>query len=318
MRETETMVETHAGLDGRLLTLTPDEHRRLRKRYRRRTNLTAYAFLSPNLVAFVVFLLIPVAWLFLSTFRTGGVLGPAQFVGLDNWRDTFSNPLVQTSIRNTVVYSVMAIPAVFVIAMALALALRAIPRGGAPLRVALYVPTLQPAVVAAFIFVFVLHPDFGVINYAIRGLGGDAVNFLGDTSLALPTIAGIEVWRGTGFWTMMFLASLTALPSELYHAAELDGAGAIRRFMRLTIPLLRPTFYFAVIFATIVNLQLFDSVFALTDGGPVNSTISVSLYIYRSLFAFGDIGFGAALSFLLVITVLVLTGLQTYLLRDRT
>lgn len=312
------MVETHAGLDGRLLTLTPDEHRRLRKRYRRRTNLTAYAFLSPNLVAFVVFLLIPVAWLFLSTFRTGGVLGPAQFVGLDNWRDTFSNPLVQTSIRNTVVYSVMAIPAVFVIAMALALALRAIPRGGAPLRVALYVPTLQPAVVAAFIFVFVLHPDFGVINYAIRGLGGDAVNFLGDTSLALPTIAGIEVWRGTGFWTMMFLASLTALPSELYHAAELDGAGAIRRFMRLTIPLLRPTFYFAVIFATIVNLQLFDSVFALTDGGPVNSTISVSLYIYRSLFAFGDIGFGAALSFLLVITVLVLTGLQTYLLRDRT
>ena len=318
MRETEIMVETHAGLDGRLLTLTPDEHRRLRKRYRRRTNLTAYAFLSPNLVAFVVFLLIPVAWLFLSTFRTGGVLGPAQFVGLDNWRDTFSNPLVQTSIRNTVVYSVMAIPAVFVIAMALALALRAIPRGGAPLRVALYVPTLQPAVVAAFIFVFVLHPDFGVINYAIRGLGGDAVNFLGDTSLALPTIAGIEVWRGTGFWTMMFLASLTALPSELYHAAELDGAGAIRRFMRLTIPLLRPTFYFAVIFATIVNLQLFDSVFALTDGGPVNSTISVSLYIYRSLFAFGDIGFGAALSFLLVITVLVLTGLQTYLLRDRT
>jgi len=312
------MVETHAGLDGRLLTLTPDEHRRLRKRYRRRTNLTAYAFLSPNLVAFVVFLLIPVAWLFVSTFRTGGVLGPAQFVGLDNWRDTFSNPLVQTSIRNTVVYSVMAIPAVFVIAMALALALRAIPRGGAPLRVALYVPTLQPAVVAAFIFVFVLHPDFGVINYAIRGLGGDAVNFLGDTSLALPTIAGIEVWRGTGFWTMMFLASLTALPSELYHAAELDGAGAIRRFMRLTIPLLRPTFYFAVIFATIVNLQLFDSVFALTDGGPVNSTISVSLYIYRSLFAFGDIGFGAALSFLLVITVLVLTGLQTYLLRDRT
>ena len=85
----------------------------------------------------------------------------------------------------------------------------------------------------------------------------------------------------------------------------------------MTLPLLRPTFYFAVIFATIVNLQLFDSVFALTNGGPVNSTISVSLYIYRSLFSFGDIGFGATLSFLLVITVLILTGLQTFLLRDR-
>ncbi len=300
------------------LTLSPEEHRLLRKRYRRRTTLTAYAFLGPNLLAFVAFLLIPVVWLFVSTFRTGGVLGPAQFVGLDNWRDTFSNPLVLTSIRNTVVYSAMAIPAVFIIAMALALALHTVPRGGASIRVALYVPTLQPAVVAAFIFTFVLHPDFGVINYAVRGLGRDPVNFLGDTSLALPTIAGIEVWRGTGFWTMMFLASLTALPGELYQAAELDGAGAMRRFVRLTLPLMRPTFYFAVIFATIVNLQLFDSVFALTDGGPVNSTISVSLYIYRSLFAFGDVGFGAALSFLLVITVLLLTGLQTFLLRDRT
>ncbi|MCY3889911.1 MAG: sugar ABC transporter permease [bacterium] len=311
------MTHIDAGLTGAQMTLSPEEHRRLAKRYRRRTTLTAYAFLGPNLVAFVVFLLIPVVWLLVSTFRTGGVLGPAEFVGLDNWRDTFSDPLARTSIRNTVLYSAMAIPAVFIIAMILALALHAIPRGGAPIRVALYLPTLQPAVVAAFIFTFVLHPDFGVINYAVRWLGGDPVNFLGDTTLALPTIAGIEVWRGTGFWTMMFLAGLTALPGELYHAAELDGAGAIRRFIRLTLPLLRPTFYFAVIFATIVNLQLFDSVFALTDGGPVNSTVSVSLYIYRSLFLFGDIGFGATLSFLLVITVLLLTGLQTYLLRDR-
>lgn len=311
------MADVDTGLSSTQLTLSPEEHRRLRRRYRRRTTLTAYAFLGPNLLAFIAFLLIPVVWLFVSTFRTGGVLGPAEFVGLNNWRDTFADPLARTSIRNTVVYSAMAIPAVFIIAMVLALALRTISRGSAPIRVALYLPTLQPAVVAAVIFAFVLHPDFGVINYAIRGLGGNPINFLGDTSLALPTIAGIEVWRGTGFWTMMFLAGLTALPSELYHAAEIDGAGAIRRFLRLTLPLLRPTFYFAVIFATIVNLQLFDSVFALTDGGPVNSTISVSLYIYRSLFLFGDIGFGATLSFLLVITVLVLTGLQTFLLRDR-
>lgn len=311
------MSEVDAGVLPAETSLSPEEHDRLRKRYRRRTTLTAYAFLAPNLAAFVAFMLIPVVWVFVSTFRTGGVLAPAEYVGLDNWRDAFSDPLVTTSIRNTLVYSAMAIPSVFIIAMVLALALHNAPRGAAPIRVALYLPTLQPAVVAAFIFTFVLHPDFGVINYAIRGLGGESINFLGDTSLALPTIAGIEVWRGTGFWTMMFLAGLTALPPELFHAAELDGAGAIRRFLRLTLPLLRPTFYFAVIFATIVNLQLFDSVFALTDGGPVNSTISASLYIYRSLFSFGDIGFGATLSFLLVVTVLVLTGLQTFLLRDR-
>ena len=246
-----------------------------------------------------------------------GNFGPATYVGLDNWNETFAGPLVRTSIINTLVYSAMAIPAVFIIAMVFALALRTVPRGEAPIRVALYVPTLQPAVVSALIFTFVLHPDFGIINFMVRAFGAGPINFLGDTSLALPTIAGIEVWRGIGFWTILFLAGLLAQPQDLHHAAELDGAGAARRFFRLTLPLLRPTFYFAVIFATIVNLQLFDSVYALTDGGPVNSTITVSLYVYRSLFSFGEIGFGATLSFILVLTVLGLTAVQTRLLRER-
>lgn len=299
------------------MRLSAAEHERRRRRYRRRHTLTAYGFLAPNLVAFVLFLAVPVGWLLFSTFRTGGVLGPASWVGLDNWSETFASPLVRTSIVNTLVYSAMAIPAVFIIAMVFALALRTVPRGEAPIRVALYVPTLQPAVVSALIFTFVLHPDFGIINFLVRAFGGSPVNFLGDTSLALPTIAGIEVWRGIGFWTLLFLAGLLAQPGDLHHAAELDGAGAARRFFRLTLPLLRPTFYFAVIFATIVNLQLFDSVYALTDGGPVNSTITVSLYVYRSLFSFGEIGFGATLSFILVLTVLALTAVQTRLLRER-
>ena len=299
------------------MRLSAAEHERRRRRYRRRRTLTAYGFLAPNLVAFVLFLAVPVGWLLFSTFRTGGVLGPASYVGLDNWSETFASPLVRTSIINTLVYSAMAIPAVFIIAMVFALALRTVPRGKAPIRVALYVPTLQPAVVAALIFTFVLHPDFGIINFMVRAFGGSPINFLGDTSLALPTIAGIEVWRGIGFWTILFLAGLLAQPEDLHHAAELDGAGATRRFFRLTLPLLRPTFYFAVIFATIVNLQLFDSVYALTDGGPVNSTITVSLYVYRSLFSFGEIGFGATLSFILVLTVLALTAVQTRLLRER-
>lgn len=166
------------------------------------------------------------------------MLGPATYVGLDNWNETFAGPLVRTSIINTLVYSAMAIPAVFIIAMVFALALRTVPRGEAPIRVALYVPTLQPAVVSALIFTFVLHPDFGIINFMVRSFGAGPINFLGDTSLALPTIAGIEVWRGIGFWTILFLAGLLAQPQDLHHAAELDGAGAARRFFRLTLPLL--------------------------------------------------------------------------------
>jgi ABC-type sugar transport system permease subunit len=143
------------------------------------------------------------------------------------------------------------------------------------------------------------------------------MNFLGDPASAMPTIAMIEVWKGLGFWAILFLSGLLALPLDLYHAAELDGAGPVRRFFSLTLPLMKPTFYFAVIFATIVNLQLFDSVFVLTDGGPVNSTATIAWYIYRSLFTFSDPGFGATLSFVLVIVVVSLTALQSWLMRAR-
>lgn len=297
--------------------LSAEEHRRLRRRYRMRRTLVAYAFLAPNLFFFGVFLVFPMGWLVWLTFQQGGVLGPPEFVAFDNWAEVFGERLVVKTIFNTLLYCAMAIPAVFVIAIVMALCLNAIPRGAVTIRSILYLPTLQPVLIAALMWTFVLHPDFGVLNVVARWISGEPINFLGDRDLAMPTIAMIEVWRGVGFWTLLFLAGIVALPRELYFAAELDGAGPVRRFVQLTLPLLKPTFYFAVIFATIVNLQLFDSVFVLTDGGPVNSTATVAWYIYRSLFAFGETGFGSALSLTLVAVVLLLTAAQTWLLRER-
>ena len=297
--------------------LSAQEHKHLRRRYRLRRTLVAYGFLAPNLLAFGVFLIFPMGWLVWLTFQEGGVLGAPEFVGFDNWEAVFGDRMVVKTIVNTLVYCAMAIPAVFIVAMIMALCLNAIPRGAVTIRSILYLPTLQPVLIAALMWTFVLHPDFGVLNVIARAVSGEPINFLGDRDLALPTIAMIEVWRGVGFWTLLFLAGIVALPRELYYAAELDGAGPVRRFVQLTLPLLKPTFYFAVIFATIVNLQLFDSVFVLTDGGPVNSTATVAWYIYRSLFSFNETGFGSALSLTLVAVVLLLTVAQTFLLRER-
>jgi multiple sugar transport system permease protein len=296
---------------------TPAAHRAMRRRHALRHTLQAYAFLAPFLVFFVCFLMLPVLWLFWLTFHSEGILAPQVFVGWENWHKTFANKLVVKTIFNTVEYSLMAIPAVFVLAMCLALALKAIGRGRTFFRTLLYIPTLQPSLIIALIWTFMLHPDFGVLNVISRAVLGHPINFLGQPSNALPTIAMIEVWRGLGFWTVLFLSGLMAMPVELFHAAELDGAGPVRRFFRLTLPLMKPTFFFAIIFATIANLQLFDSVFALTDGGPANSTATVTWYIYRSLFDFGETGFGSTLSFVLVAVVLLLTAVQTLLLRGR-
>ena len=293
------------------------EHRRLRRRYNLHRTLTAYGFLAPNLVFFTLFLLFPVLWLGWLTFHSGGVLEPVKFVGMRNWEQAFGNKLLLKTIRNTLLYCLMAIPSVFVLAMIYALCLKSIRHGNVTIRAILYLPTLQPILTAALMWTFVIHPDFGVLNVIARAVSGEPINFLGSTSLAMPTIAMVEVWRGVGFWTLLFFAGLLAMPRDLFYAASLDGAGAVRRFVDLTLPLLRPTFYFAVIFATIVNLQLFDSVFVLTDGGPVNSTATIAWFVYRSLFAFGDTGFGATLSFVLVLVVLVLRGAQLLLFREK-
>jgi ABC-type sugar transport system permease subunit len=292
-------------------------HRSLRRRYEIRKTLQAYLFLAPFLVFFAAFLLVPVIFLFWLTFHSEGILAPPIFVGLDNWRRTFTDPLVLKTIVNTLLYCLMAIPAVFILAMILALALKSIERGRTLIRTLIYLPTLQPSLIVALIWTFVLHPDFGILNILSRAAIGRPINFLGDPTNALGTIAMVEVWRGLGFWSVLFLSGLMALPIELYYAAELDGAGPIRRFFSLTLPLLKPIFYFSVIFATIVNLQIFDSVFALTDGGPAHATATVTWYVYRSLFDFADIGFGSTLSFVLVIVVLLLTAAQTYLLREK-
>ena len=297
--------------------LSAIEHQTRRASAALRRDLTAYAFLAPILLFFIVFMALPVVWLFYLSFQNDGILAPARFAGLDNWRRTFADRLVLKCIGNTLYYCLIAIPTVFVFGMIVALSLETIRRGAALLRVIIYFPTLQASLIVALIWTFMIHPDFGLLNIVIRASTGVKMNFLGNPASAMPTIAMIEVWKGLGFWAILFLSGLLALPLDLYHAAELDGAGPVRRFFSLTLPLMKPTFYFAVIFATIVNLQLFDSVFVLTDGGPVNSTATIAWYIYRSLFTFSDPGFGATLSFVLVIVVVSLTALQSWLMRAR-
>jgi multiple sugar transport system permease protein len=185
------------------------------------------------------------------------------------------------------------------------------------IKTIIYFPTLQPMLIIALMFTFVLHPDFGIINIVYRLFTGSTVNFLGDVDKALPTIAMVEVWKGIGFWTLLFLAGLKSLPLDLFYAAELDGAGPLRRFVQHTLPLLKPTFFFSIIFATIVNLQLFDSVFVLTDGGPARSTVTVTWYVYRSLFTFNQPGYGATVAFVLVMVVLTLTFIQSRIFKEK-
>jgi ABC-type sugar transport system permease subunit len=304
--------------EARNLSLSPEEHRRLQRRYRARRSLTAYLFLLPGAFFFIAFLVVPIIFLFFYTFHNGGIISEREYVGLSNWRNVWRDDLVITAIKNTIIYCLMAIPSVFVISMVLALFLQRASRGGSAFRSLYYLPTLTPYVVAALIWQFVVHRDFGILNMILIELGQEPRNWIGDPDLALKSITMLEVWRGVGFWTLLFLAALIGLPKELYQAATIDGANAWQRFIHLTLPLMRPTIFFAVVMATIWNLQLFDSVSILTNGGPQNATVTVVWYIQQTTFAYTDkVGFGAALSFTLLLLILALALVEIRLLRKR-
>jgi multiple sugar transport system permease protein len=292
-----------------------DAVRRARRRHALRRNLTAYAFLAPGLLFFGAFLVLPVAWVVRQSFMEGGVLGPPRFVGLDNWRAAVGDPALVRSLRNTVTYTAMVVPVTLALALGLALLLRGIRRGGALIRTVVYLPSLAPVVLAALVWVFMVQPDFGLLNLANRTLGLAPLNLLGDQHLALPTIAGLDVWRGVGFWGVLLLAGLLGVPRELYQAAELDGASPTRRFWHVTLPGLRPVLAVSTLLLTVLSMQVFDSVYVLTNGGPDGATQTAVFYIYTSVFETGNPGYGAVLTLILVAAIVVLTLAAARLVR---
>ena len=294
-------------IDWHELSLTDEEFRRARSRYKLRGLVPVMGFLGPFLLLWSVFLAIPMLWSIWLSFNTGGLIDEAKFVGFDNWSRIFSNDELVRSLKNTAIYVVIAILTVFSLALTIAGLLNSNKRGQNFFKVALYFPLLVPPIMAGMIFFFLTHYDMGIINLILQTMNREKLNFLGDNPNALLTIVSLEVWRGLGFWVLFFLAGLQSIPSDLIDAAKIDGAGSVRRFRRISLPTLRPLLLFAVIIALIFNFQLFDSVQVLTKGGPVLGTTSVVWFIYKRLFAFQDIGLAYATSVGLLIVVVVLT-----------
>jgi ABC-type sugar transport system permease subunit len=297
--------------------LSPEDHKRLARQRRWRRELTGWAFLAPMFVFFVVFLVLPVILVFWWSTQEGSLTTGTEYVGLDNFRRLPRQIDAPIAIRNTLNFTLMAIPVTLVLALGVALLLARVQRGGAVYRFLVYFPALVPGVVAGLIWIFLTSVDFGLFNTILRLFGLEPVVWLGPKS-ALQVLAALDVWRSVGFWAIFFLAAVIGLPKELYQAAELDGANAWQRFLRLTLPLLRRVILFAVVVATIYGLQVFDTALILTEGGPGTATLTVVYRIWTYIFGSTDkVGYGAAMSVALLLAILVLTVIQLRLLRGQ-
>lgn len=270
-------------------------------------NKIAYGLVAPNLIFFILFLVIPFIWIVILSFQEGSVAGPKFFIGLDNYKHLLTNKLFLKSILNTLKYSVIIIPTVFIISMIVALLLNSIKRFQQFFRTILFIPLLSSIVVAALIWRFLVYPESGPFSIILNFLHLPSPNWFGDPNIVLFTISMVELWRGAPFYIITFLAGLQSVPRDMIEASHIDGANYFQTLFRIVFPNMKPVLTFCLVMATIWSLQLFDSVYVLTRGGPAESSSTMVWYIYKNTFFFNRVGRGATMSIILIILTAILT-----------
>jgi multiple sugar transport system permease protein len=261
--------------------------------------------LAPALVALAVLAAWPGLWvLWLSLQRRIPVFGIEGFVGLAHYVFLAGDPRFWNAARVTLVFTVVSVALELVLGLAVALALQG-QRRGRPLAVALLLlPWALPSVVTARTFEWLYHPSAGLVNFV---LGGRAINWLGEPALALPALIAADVWRTMPFVALLCYARCLTIPGEVYEAARIDGAGTLAAARHVTLPLLRRILVIALLFRTLDALRAFDLMFVLTGGGPANTTETLTVYAYRSLFQTLQLGFGAAVGVAVFALVMAVT-----------
>ncbi|MBB6098429.1 multiple sugar transport system permease protein [Deinobacterium chartae] len=288
---------------------------------RQRRAITAYSFLAIPLVFFLVVRFLPTLSAFqLSLFEWNILSENKPFVGAENYQRLLSDTNFHKSLLNTVYYTLIGVPAQLILGLVIALLLERITFVRGLLRALYFAPYVTPVVAAAWVWQWLLSPNFGPINGLLVELGLPPQGFLTSPAQALPSAAALVVWQNLGFQIVIFLAGLSAIPRSLYEAAAIDGATGSQRFWRITLPLLNPTLVFSIVTGTISYLQLFTQVVNLnfTDqGGPLGSTLSVAVYIYQMAFGRYQMGYASAITVVLFVIILIITLLQLRFLTKR-
>ena len=287
----------------------------------RRTTLTAWAFLSPALTLLSLSVLIPAAMALLISFTQTGldVSEPLRFIGLANLRRLAGDPMFYRVLGTTLLYLVGVVPPIVVGALALAVLVNRVLPGIHWLRAAFYTPVLVSIVVAAIAFRW-LYAENGLINgwlEALIGSGFIPIEFLTNPLLALPSVMLVTLWKGLGYYMVIFLGGLQGISKELYEAAELDGSEGWRQHLDITLPLLRPYVTLVAVISAIAATKVFEEVFLMTQGGPADSTRTLVYYVYDQAFAELEISYACTVGLALFLIVLLLTAIRFAFTEER-
>ncbi|MCX7520892.1 sugar ABC transporter permease [Microbacterium sp. STN6] len=278
---------------------------------RRRRILVGWSFILPNFLGFALFTLIPVIAAFVLAFMHWDAYNPPTWAGIDNFVRLVGDSNFHVAFTNTVLYALGHVPLTLALSLGLALLLNQKLKGIAFFRVAIFFPYITSLVAIAIVWNMLFDPINGPINQFLHMIGiANAPGWTASTGWALPAVIITSVWRDMGYYMVLFLAGLQAIPSEYYEAAEVDGAGRWQKFWNVTLPSLRPTTFLVLVLLSVSSFKVFDLIFVMTQGGPGRATLVLSQLIYQDGILNGQFGYSSAISLVLFLIVLVVTVFQ--------
>jgi multiple sugar transport system permease protein len=279
----------------------------------RRTTALGYALLAPSLFGVVTFLLLPILVVLWLSLHRWDLLGSIQYVGLSNWRSVLTDATFGNSLAVTLVFVAFVVPVQTVLGLAVgAMLARELPGSGA-FRTLYVLPWICAPLAIAVLWRWILAPADGAVSTAL----GHQVDWLSDPGLALPVVSAVVVWTNVGYVALFFLAGILAIPRDIHAAARTDGATSLQRFWRITLPMLRPTTFFVLVTGIVSAAQVFDTVYALTGGGPAGRTDLVAHRIYVEAFGSAAIGRAAVMAVVLFVVLVGVTLAQQLFFRRR-
>jgi multiple sugar transport system permease protein len=284
------------------------------KRRRKTLNiLVAYSFIAPNFIGFAVFTLGPILFAFALAFMHWDGSNPIRFAGLANFWKLFSDRVFQSAFWNTIIYTGFTVPLTLICALGLAILLNQKIFGRNFFRTVAFFPYVASLVAVAVVWNMIFHPEFGPVNMVLYSLGVDPKNlpaWAADRHWAMVTIIMFSIWKNMGYFMVIYLAGLQGISTELYEAADIDGATGWQKFWRITLPQLAPTTFFVSVMLTIQSFKVFDQVYMITQGGPGTSTLVLVYHIYNEAFISWDLGYSSMVALVLFLLVLLITIVQ--------
>lgn len=266
----------------------------------------AWIFVFPALLGMLIFIIIPIFFSFGLSFAKWDLLNPIQFVGLDNYKEIFTELLFGKILLNTVVFALATSFFGVIIPLILAAIMNSKIRGTDFFKTAYFLPFITPMIVIGIVWEWIFDPNIGLLNKVLQV----HINWLYDPHWAMPALIIVSVWKLIGYNMIIFLSGFSGISNSMFEAAKIDGANPVETFFYVTIPLLSPTIFFVVIITAVSSFQVFDLIYLMTQGGPLDSTNVLVYAIYKNAFEYFNAGKASAIAYVLFVIILVLTLLQ--------